>query len=170
MTTPRRSGQLRPHEFDDREFVLDLSIAAWAPIFESIESELGPDLFGRIYPDWPTQQRDAVGEALDTNETWVSEEDGDVVGFVNVIFDPEKGSGEIHMMAVDPDAQREGIAGELTEFALAEMQRRGITLATVGTGADPGHAPARRVYEQAGFTPFPQVWYSKLLTSPDEDE
>ena len=47
------------------------------------------------------------------------------------------------------------------------MRRRGITLATVATGGDPGHAPARRTYEKAGFTSFPQVLYSRIL-APDE--
>ena len=43
------------------------------------------------------------------------------------------------------------------------MRGRGIDLATVATGADPGHAAARRTDEKAGFTSFPQVWYPKLL-------
>jgi hypothetical protein len=43
------------------------------------------------------------------------------------------------------------------------MRARGIDLATVSTGGDPGHAAARRTYESAGFTAFPQVWYAKLL-------
>ena len=37
---------------------------------------------------------------------------------------------------------------------------RGMGLAT---GGDPGHAPARRTYERAGFTGCPQVWYAKRL-------
>ena len=33
----------------------------------------------------------------------------------------------------------------------------GLPLAEIGTGGDPGHAPARHVYEKAGFTPVPLV-------------
>jgi RimJ/RimL family protein N-acetyltransferase len=33
----------------------------------------------------------------------------------------------------------------------------------VSTGGDPGHAPARRVYEKLGFTPVPNVIYLKAL-------
>jgi hypothetical protein len=33
----------------------------------------------------------------------------------------------------------------------------------IGTGGDPGHAPARRTYEAAGFTPLPLVRYYRLL-------
>jgi hypothetical protein len=43
------------------------------------------------------------------------------------------------------------------------MRTRGIDLAIVTTGGDPGHAPARATYDTAGFTPVPQVWYSKLI-------
>ena len=93
-------------------------------------------------------------------------DDTTVTGFVNVSFNAEDASAEIYMIAVDPAYQQQGIATELIEFALDEMRRRGITLATVGTGGDPGHEPARQAYEKLGFTPFPQVFYSKLL-DPD---
>ena len=96
--------------------------------------------------------------------TWVAITDGELTGFVNVIFNDSERSGEIYMIAVDPTAQREGIATRLTEFALDEMRARGLDLAIVATGGDPGHAPARRTYEKAGFTACPQVWYSMLLT------
>jgi len=33
----------------------------------------------------------------------------------------------------------------------------------VETGGDPGHAPARRVYEKAGYTGFPVAGYFKAL-------
>ena len=45
------------------------------------------------------------------------------------------------------------------------MRNHGITLATVATGAEPGHAPARRTYESTGFTPWPNVLYVQHLDS-----
>ena len=84
-------------------------------------------------------------------------------GFVNVAFNEAEHSGEIYMIAVDPRAQRTGIASALTEFALHQMRARGLTLAIVATGGDAGHAPARATYEKAGFTGCPQVWYAKQL-------
>ena len=39
----------------------------------------------------------------------------------------------------------------------------GMKLAGVSTGGDPGHAPARRAYEKAGYTAFPNVWYYQPL-------
>lgn len=41
--------------------------------------------------------------------------------------------------------------------------RLGLPLVEIGTGGDPGHAPARHVYEKAGFTALPIVRYYKAL-------
>lgn len=153
----------RPYADADEPAIIDLSLRAWAPVFESFRALLGGALYERIYPDWRTEQAASVRTALADNDTWVSVDGDRPTGFVNVIFDESAGSGEIHMVAVDPDAQRRGIGGHLTDLALEQMVARDLTLAIVATGGDPGHAPARRTYERAGFTPFPQVWYSRIL-------
>jgi ribosomal protein S18 acetylase RimI-like enzyme len=90
---------------------------------------------------------------------WVADQQDRAVGFVAI----RVGDGEIHMLAVDPDHQRRGIGSALTSFAVERLRDAGVTLAVVGTGGDPGHAPARRTYERAGFTAFPQVQYCKRL-------
>jgi ribosomal protein S18 acetylase RimI-like enzyme len=147
----------------DTDRVVELSLAAWTPVFESFHAVLGDDLYRRVHPDWQHHQAASVRDALERNDTWVAVDDGTAVGFVNVIFDQAERSGEIYMIAVDPAAQRRGVASRLTEHALDEMRARGLDLATVATGGDPGHAPARRTYEKAGFVGCPQVWYAKLL-------
>jgi ribosomal protein S18 acetylase RimI-like enzyme len=148
---------------DDVDAIVDLSLRAWEPVFASFLDLLGPRLFGRFYPEWKSQQATDVRAALAANLTWVGVCDGAVAGFVNVIMKTDDLSGEIYMIAVDPTYQRRGVAGTLTNLALDEMRARGLTLATVGTGADPGHAPARRTYEAAGFTPWPSVLYVRML-------
>ena len=160
-------ARLRPFGSDDTDQVVELSLRAWEPVFASFARVWGEALFGRHYPDWKFQQAEAVQEALRSNESWVTVDGAAVTGFVNVTFNTEESSAEIYMIAVDPAFQQQGIATELIEFALEEMRRRGITLATVGTGGDPGHYPARQTYERLGFTPFPRVYYSKLL-EPDD--
>jgi ribosomal protein S18 acetylase RimI-like enzyme len=154
---------LRRFRQEDADGVVALALRAWTPVFDSFAAVLGAPLFRRVYPDWTTYQAGSVRDALDRNDTWVATIDGTLAGFVNVIFDDAERSGEIYMIAVDPGAQRRGVATRLTELALTEMRARGLDLATVATGGDPGHAPARRTYEKAGFTAFPQVWYAKLL-------
>jgi ribosomal protein S18 acetylase RimI-like enzyme len=153
---------IRPFAATDTDVIVGLSLRAWEPVFASFEAILGVDLYARVHPDWERDQAASVSQALRDNETWVAETDGIVSGFVNVIFNDDR-SAEIYMIAVDPAAQRHGIASALTDYALDQMRARGIDLAIVATGGDPGHAPARATYERAGFTACPQVWYSKLL-------
>jgi len=80
-----------------------------------------------------------------------------------VILDREARSADIEMLAVDPDHQRQGIATALMDFAFTQMRAAGIRVVAVGTGGDPGHAPARSTYESAGFRPLPLVLYYKTL-------
>jgi ribosomal protein S18 acetylase RimI-like enzyme len=77
--------------------------------------------------------------------------------------DPEARSGDIEMVAVDPAYQRQGIADTLIRFAVEQMRAAGAEVAGVVTGGDPGHAPARRAYEKAGFTALPLVRYYRAL-------
>lgn len=50
------------------------------------------------------------------------------------------------------------------DFAIARMKAAGMRVATVATGADASHAPARRAYEKAGFTvQIPSVWLCRKL-------
>jgi ribosomal protein S18 acetylase RimI-like enzyme len=156
-------ASIRPYDAGDGDAVVDLSLRAWSPVFASFEATWGKVLYDRFWPDWRTQQAAAVRDALAANPTWVSTDPDRVTGFVNVIFEEAEQAGEIYMIAVDPAAQQRGIASALTSFALDEMRRRGMTLATVATGADPGHGPARRTYERAGFEPIHQVLYARLL-------
>jgi len=39
----------------------------------------------------------------------------------------------------------------------------GLRVGMIGTGGDPGHAPARRVYEKADYTLIPMARYFKAL-------
>jgi GNAT superfamily N-acetyltransferase len=159
--------RIRP--FEDRDFgaVVDLSLRAWAPVFESIKQVLGPEIFGRQYPEgWREDQRRAVEDVLAANEgwAWVAEVDGTAVGFVAVELDhPERGMGETSMLAVDPEHQGGGVGTALTEFALDRLRDAGMGVAMVETGGDPGHAAARRTYEKAGYVLWPVAKYFKNL-------
>jgi GNAT superfamily N-acetyltransferase len=59
--------------------------------------------------------------------------------------------------------QRQGIAANLIDSAMRWIIDSGMTIAMVETGGDPGHAPARATYENAGFTLFPISRYFKAL-------
>ena len=71
--------------------------------------------------------------------------------------------GVIDIIAVDPDYQRRGVARLLIAASIAHMRSCGMDIAAVETGGDPGHGPARAMYEAEGFTALPCVRYLKLL-------
>jgi len=157
--------QIRPHDDRDAEAVVDLSLRAWEPVFASLEQALGTEIFGLLHPDWRVDQQQAVEDvcAAEKIRVWVAEVDARAVGFVAVELHPERGMGEIYMLAVDPDYQGGGIGTALSEFALAWIKDTGMVVAMVETGGDPGHAAARRTYEKVGCTQLPIARYFKKL-------
>ena len=157
---------IRPLNDQDIPAVIDLSLRAWAPVFESLERVLGSEIFGRMHPDWREDQRRAVEDVCraEKGRVWVAEVEGAAVGFVSVrVFDPSLSMGEISMLAVDPDHQGGGIGTALTEFAHDRLGEAGMKVAMVETGGDPGHAAARRTYEKAGYSLLPIARYFKNL-------
>ena len=49
------------------------------------------------------------------------------------------------------------------ERSAEHMRARGMNIAAFGTGGDPGHGPARALYESLGYTALPGVRYLRLL-------
>lgn len=148
----------------DVDAVVALSLRAWEPVFDSLKAVLG-GLFTAMHPDWRADQERAVRAACATEgmRVWVADTGGELAGFAAARLDHDEDLGEIYMIAVDPAHQRSGVGSLLTTHALAWMKDNGMRLAMVETGGDPGHAPARRTYERAGFTPLPAVRYFREL-------
>ncbi len=157
---------IRPMTPDDMESVVRLSLAAWAPVFCSFESVLGSRIYHHIYPDWRRQQREVVERVCKDDQktlVLVAETDERVTGFIAYTVTREEKTGEVELLAVHPDYQNRGIGTALNKFALEKMKQSGVEVAMVATGGDPGHAPARRSYEKAGYTALPLVRYYKDL-------
>ncbi|WP_181779016.1 GNAT family N-acetyltransferase [Pseudonocardia pini] len=155
---------MRPFATADLSAVLDLSVRAWAPVFAAVEKVLaGSQTFELMHPDWRAGQRAAVEATCTSLPTWVAEDAGTVAGFVAVTLHEADRMGEIVMIAVDPAYQRRGHAAAMVAFATDWLREQGMSVALIDTGADEGHAPARRVYEAAGYTPLPGVKYFKAL-------
>lgn len=160
------SLETRPLRPTDLEEVLELSLSAWKPVFDSIRHTLGPELFVQFYgEDWRVSQSRAVEQVCTSGEfeVEVAVADGRVAGFVATRINPEDRIGEIYMIAVSPDHQRRGVGAKLTNHAIQGLKDRGMAVAMVETGADPGHAPARSLYEAAGFTLWLAARYFKKL-------
>jgi len=146
--------------------VVELSVRAWKPVFASIKNSMHPELYTRSYPDgWEASQREAVRDVCNSNEceVYTANDVYSTLGFVAIKLDETTKLGEVYMIAVDPEHQGRGIASALTEFAVARIKDAGMEVAMVETGADPGHEPARRTYEKAGFHPWPAVKFLKYL-------
>jgi len=156
---------IEPYIKDQHESaVVDLSLRAWAPVFVSLEQVFEPAVYQDFYPDgWRISQENAVKDTCASADfnTWVATSERTPVGFVAIKLHATY--GEIYMIAVDPDRQKQGIALKLTAHALDWMKGKGATIAMVETGGDPGHGPARRTYEKAGFGLFPVARYFKKL-------
>lgn len=156
---------IRMYRPADEEAVVALSIRAWAPVFASMEQVLGREMSARLHGNWQQYQESAARSVLADTGThvWVAETQQKVIAFVAVTLHRERLLGEIHMLAVDPAHQDQGTGTLLTAFATDWMRQRGMRVAMVDTGGDEGHAPARHVYEKAGYTLLPVARYFKNL-------
>jgi GNAT superfamily N-acetyltransferase len=154
---------------DDLDAVIAFSLRAWAPVFASVQDVLGDATFLRLHPDWKSGQAEAI-TSICTNEereVFVAASEGRPVGFVAVALNAfHERMGAIEIIGVDPDYQRHGIGARLTEYAVDYMQRQGMDIAVVETGGDSGHAPARALYGETGFTLLPISRYFRLLDQP----
>lgn len=158
--------EIRPFVEQDLDAVILFSLRAWEPIFASVRDVLGDAIFVRLHPDWKADQAEAIRSICTNAErvVFVAAGNGGPVGFVGIALNAfHDRMGAIDIIAVDPDYQRRGIGARLTAFALDYMARQGMDIAVVETGGDPGHAPARAMYRETGFTLLPIARYFTLL-------
>lgn len=141
--------------------------AAFAPVFASFRSIVGSEIAALGLSTAEQGQADlldAIAKPDSGHSVAVAEASNTIAGFVSWKPNIAPGIGEITLNAVHPDHGGKGIGTALYEYALAALKAAGMQLATVGTGGDPSHAPARRAYEKAGFsTHLPSIYmYRKL--------
>jgi ribosomal protein S18 acetylase RimI-like enzyme len=167
MDTLRPDVVIRPVRADDQPHVDGVRQAAFAPVFASFRSILGDDIYDLVQAREDKAQGDLLVTLLAPESGWevyAAEMAGTVVGFVSLQLNPDTHVGELGLNAVHPDYAGKGIGTAMYNFAVARMQEAGMRVATVATGGDPSHAPARRAYEKAGFTvQIPSVWLCRKL-------
>ena len=141
-----RSGDLpRLHEIRE---------AAFEPVFRSFRSIVGEEIARVALAAAEREQAellDRICKAGSAHEVFVVEHGKEVIAFCSVNLDRGSKVGEIELNAVHPDHQGNGIGSSMYAFVLERMREAGMRVATVGTGGDASHAPARRAYEKAGF-------------------
>jgi len=140
----------------------EVRAAAFASVFASFRAILGDAIYEVAQARDDAAQGDYLALLFDSSTIWdmyAAEAAGQIVGFMALRLDVDAGVGEIGLNAVHPDFAGRGIGTCLYEFALDAMDEAGLRVATVGTGGDPSHAPARRAYAKAGFdVEIPSVW------------
>ncbi|HEV2568860.1 GNAT family N-acetyltransferase [Sphingomonas sp.] len=141
--------------------------AAFAPIFASFRELVGAEIAGAALKSAEAEQS-ALLETLCQPEpcrrVLVAALDSGPVGFCSARVEPEQRLGEIELNAVHPDHAGLGIGSRLIGAALQWLKNQGAEVATVGTGADPSHAAARRAYQKVGFGPaIPSIYLYKRL-------
>ena len=164
---------IRLVDAQDRDRLLELAARAWEPVFPAVNEILGPDLARRLHgADWHAYHATELRDILDSESTvtWVAEADGRVVGFAAArVVDPERRIGEVRIVGVDPTAQRMGVGAALTRHAEAWLETQGMAIVFIGTGGDPGHEPARALYQALGYRPFPVVQFYKALPAEETE-
>ena len=158
---------IRTADDSDAGRLQDVRRAAFAPIFASFRAILGKEI------SEVTQARDDEAQAeylaslfLPSSgwELYVAEHEGLVVGFVSIQLNRETSIGEIGLNALHPDFAGAGIGTAMYEAVLERMREAGMHVATVSTGGDSSHAPARRAYQKAGFNVgIPSIWLCQRL-------
>ena len=149
----------------DREAVLALSLSAWAPVLEQTRGEVPAFVWAAFYPEgWDVRQHHDIGEYLDAEgrdeqATYVARCGDEFAGFVGTRWHPEDSMLDVHVLAVEPRFQRQGIAKDLLARAEARARELHATMLMVETVGDTGHRPARRLYESQGFERWPVARY-----------
>lgn len=147
--------------------IVDLSLRAWEPVFAALRPAVPSYAYDAFYPlGWSVRQAQEVEEVLDQDgaSIWVAvDPTSRVIGWVGLLFHTAVQLGEVRIMAVEPSLHRQGIGKALLVTAERIMRKQGLKVALVDTGTDPGHAPARKTYEAAGYRQWPSVKYMKEL-------
>lgn len=151
----------------DTERLVEIALAAWAPIYASFREMLGEELFTRMHPDWHASKGDQIRSACEDSRggVLVAHVDHAIVGFVTYFPGvPKAGMATIGNNAVDPACQGRGIGSQMYEEVFRRLREQGIDAVKVGTGGDASHAPARAAYEKVGFDiAVPHVDYWRRL-------
>ncbi|RDV45301.1 GNAT family N-acetyltransferase [Leifsonia sp. ku-ls] len=108
-------------------------------------------------PTAPPESRHALDLAAlrrPTVRLWTALDDGAIVGTV-ALATLEPGHEELKSMRTDPTRRSRGIGARLLATALDDARARDVRRVSLETGSMDFFAPARRLYERAGFRPCP---------------
>ena len=167
MNTGQSALSIRSARDGDAPFLQQIRRAAFVPVFASFRAILGDDIASVTQARDDQAQAEYLASVLKPDSGWelfVAEQAGVIVGFVSIQLNQETLIGEIGLNAVHPDRAGAGIGTAMYRVVLQRMRQAGMRVATVSTGGDSSHAPARRAYEKAGFNVgIPSIWLCQEL-------
>ncbi|MEM8718539.1 MAG: GNAT family N-acetyltransferase [Cyanobacteria bacterium P01_G01_bin.39] len=158
---------IRLANINDLPTLEDIRQKAFRPVFASFRNILGDEIYSLAQEPEDNKQDELLSSMLAPDSVWqlfVLELSPGVIGFVSVQLDNETKIGEIGLNAVHPDYSGKGFGTEMYKYAIEIMKESGMQVATVATGGDKSHIPARRAYEKSGFdVQIPSVWMCQKL-------
>jgi ribosomal protein S18 acetylase RimI-like enzyme len=141
-------------ERSDLEIIMDIGNRAWRPIYKMFRETYGDELFELIVADERTEKGYQIKNHYQQHPEWIfiCEQQATVAGFITFWLDAQKKIGTIGNNARDPECNLKGIGQKMYKAVLEYFRSQGMKYATVQTGLDYAHLPARKAYERAGFT------------------
>jgi hypothetical protein len=107
--------EIRPFHESDLDAVVEFSLRAWEPVFESMHRVLGDTIFARVQnPHWRTVQAAAVHSSCtsEDRDVFVAVDGQQPVGFVTIALNAfHERMGVVDMIAVDPRIRGRGSRG-----------------------------------------------------------
>ncbi|WP_239017828.1 GNAT family N-acetyltransferase [Sphingomonas aracearum] len=95
---------------------------------------------------------DASGLREPAVALWTAWDGGELLG-MGALKELDPRHGEIKSMRTAPVHQRKGVARLMLDHLIVEARGRGYRRLSLETGGNAAFAPARAMYEAAGFTP-----------------
>ncbi|NOZ22750.1 MAG: GNAT family N-acetyltransferase [Planctomycetes bacterium] len=116
---------------DDREFIAQTIQDVWSPIFESIRTSVGENIFDIVFSNAIEDKKNEFLKTLDESREGIRivSEYGQSAGFAVVKDEPAKKVGEIAAIAVAPEFQGRGIGAGLCMDTFDIFRERGLAYA-----------------------------------------
>ncbi len=145
--------KMRPAKKGDLKKIADMVSEIWGHGGNALMEERYGKIGGKSWSVWTTQE--ITGELKKIlPQIAVTEVDGEIAGFASYLIDRKKSLGTVGYNGVNTRFQGLGIGGRQLKWVLAQLRKKGLKYAQVITGLNEGHAPARKMYERAGFQPL----------------
>lgn len=152
---------------DDLNILEEIRIRAFQPIFDSFRAILGNTIYEFAQLPEDVAQKELLISLFEEDsvwQTWNAIDEKEIIGFISIKIDEKTKVGEIGLNAIDPAFSNKGVGTFMYNFAVRLMKEAGMKVATVATGGDPAHLPARKAYRKAGFNvDIPSVWMCQEL-------